>query len=161
MKRNLLKPYDFQVNRRPEEMADDYYLGENTMPSMNMLIGYSEKRKDQWILRYTKEEDVVFYSPINNDYNEDLSFSYGQMVQRWKFIRRLKAIAKNKANSPAVILTGNDFLRAKDRIYLLNLFPNYRKCAIVWEDQLEEMKQLGYERPTVNEGFSDFTYYIS
>ena len=44
---------------------------------------------------------------------------------------------------------------------ILNALPNYRKCAIIWENNLDSMVDDGYERPTLDEGFDDFTYVIS
>ena len=160
MNKALLKPYDFQVSRRPEEMEDEFYLGENRMSTVNMLIGHSENRKDRWIMRCTKEQDIVIRSPFNNG-NGDADSWYTQQIQKRKLIKEVKLTVKNRASGPAIVLTGNDFLTAKDRVYLLDLFPNHKKCAIVWEEELEEMELMGYERPTVDEGFSDFTYYVS
>ena len=156
----MLKPYDFQVSRRPEELEEEYWLGENTMSSVNMLIGYSQTRKDQWIMRCTKEQDVVIRSPFDNG-NGDADSWYTKQVQKWKLIKEVKLTVKNGARGPAIVLTGNDFLTVKDRAYLLDLFPNHKKCAVVWEQELEEMYNIGYERPTTDEGFSDFTYYVS
>ena len=42
-----------------------------------------------------------------------------------------------------------------------DLFQNYKKHVIVWEQELEKMVRLGYERPTIDEGFDDFTYHVS
>ena len=156
----MLKPYDFQVNRRPEELEEKYYFGENVMSSVNMLIGHSQIWKDKWIMRFAKVDDVIIRSPFDRS-NGDADSWYTQQIQKWKLIKEVKLTVKNGARGPAIVLTGNDFLTVKDRAYLLDLFPNYRKCAIVWEQELEEMYKIGYERPTSDEGFADFTYYVS
>jgi len=52
-------------------------------------------------------------------------------------------------------------LTKKDRLRILKYLPEYRKCAIVWEQNLDDMLKSGYERPSIDEGFDDFTYIVS
>ena len=49
----------------------------------------------------------------------------------------------------------------RDRNRVLKHLPEYRKYAIVWEQNVSDMRDGGYERPTSDEGFDEFTYIVS
>ena len=152
----LMKPYDNQLAMRDTVHIDieRYYHGNNNMPSVSMLIGFTKTQKDSWLKRYSDEEDIIINS-------HDISSWYGRKIQKRKLFKQIKLSVENGARGPSIILTGDNFLTRKDRSIFLDFFSDYTKCAIVWEKELEKMHQVGYERPTVSEGFDDFTYHIS
>ena len=148
----VMKPYDNQLRFRPGELRDNFYLRENMMPSVNVLIGVSGFQKTEWIMRYKEDRVVVVH--------------FLPKLRKRKLVKQIKSKVKDKDHlgAPSVILTSvsaESFLAVDDRSYLIDLFPNYKKHAVVWEQDLEKMIRLGYERPTLEEGFDDFTYHLT
>ena len=44
---------------------------------------------------------------------------------------------------------------------MLDQLSDYQKIAVVWEQDLDQLIKTGYERPTLDEGFTEFTYIVS
>jgi hypothetical protein len=80
---------------------------------------------------------------------------------RWKINRSLSKQIKMARSKDQRIIWFCGGLTQKDRNRVLKHLPNYRKYAVVWEQDIDQMLSDGYERPTLDEGFDDFTYIIS
>ena len=159
----MTKDYNNQNVVPLTELEEEYYFGKNGMPSVEMLIGFSVHQKTNWIKRCTNP-CVVIRSPLNTQSSWRYCGVQGQHWKKRELVKHIKSTVSIKPYAPSVILTGyapDAFLSIKDRSYLLDLFQNYKKHVIVWEQELEKMIQLGYERPTLEEGFDDFTYHLT
>jgi hypothetical protein len=145
----MSKPYDNQMRIPSDELEEVYQNNEHNSTPLKMLIGNSESRKDYWIARNLKKDDVIIF-PFNVPW-----------YAKWKKSRVLfKKIKRAKKNNYCVIWSAAS-LTKKDRLRILKYLPEYRKCAIVWEQNLDDMLKSGYERPSSEEGFDDFTYIVS
>ena len=148
----FLKPYDNQLRISSDDLEKMYLNNEHNITPIKMLIGTCDKQKQFWISRNIDHGDTV----IMSDYDSDDSF-----FTRWKINRSLaKQIKMAKSNGQRIIWFCGG-LTQKDRSRVLKQLPNYRKYAVVWEQDIDQMLKDGYERPTLSEGFVDFTYIIS
>ena len=145
----LIKPYDYQVTRHLSDVIEHYYLGENAMPFVDVLIGGELFQKELWAEQTLSDNDRMVETTIVRP--------SAKMTKR-RLIKKIKKATRDKS---FVILMNDDFLKREDRAYLFEHFVGYRKRAIVWEGRIEKMKQLGYDRPSLEEGFDDFTYIFS
>jgi len=147
-----VKPYDNQL-RVPSDELEKMYLnnGHNSTP-IKMLIGASDKQKQFWISRNIDHGDTVIMSGHDSD---------DSIFTRWKINRSLAKQIKMAKSKGQRIIWFCGGLTQKDRSRVLKNLPNYRKYAVVWEQDIDQMLSDGYERPTSDEGFDDFTYIIS
>ena len=147
----MVKPYANQLVIPPDEVEEKFYLGLNLMKPVEMLIGISDDRKSEWIARSISEGRTVVYTKA------DTSVWYNKFYKKLAGLNDIKNAVEEYA---PVVLTGDSFLTVKSRFSFFKYFPRYRKHAVVWEQDLDEMLKLGYERPTLDEGFDDFTYFV-
>lgn len=148
----FLKPYDNQLRISSDDLDNMYLNNEHNITPIKMLIGTCDKQKQFWISRNIDHGDTV----IMSDYDSDDSF-----FTRWKINRSLAKQIKMAKSKDQRIIWFCGGLTQKDRSRVLNQLPNYRKYAVVWEQDIDQMLKDGYERPTLSEGFVDFTYIIS
>jgi len=148
----FLKPYDNQLIISSDDLDNMYLNNEHNITPIKMLIGTCDKQKQFWISRNIDHGDTV----IMSDYDSDDSF-----FTRWKINRSLAKQIKMAKSKDQRIIWFCGGLTQKDRSRVLNQLPNYRKYAVVWEQDIDQMLKDGYERPTLSEGFVDFTYIIS
>ena len=148
----MLKPYDNQMRIPSDELEEMYYNNEQFATPLKMLIGNCVEQKEYWIDRIRNDEDVI----IDFTFNGNDSF-----FVKWRMKRKLLKQIKNAAKKQHRIICSGDHLTKKQRSSILKAVPNYRKCAIIWENNLGSMIEDGYERPSLAEGFEDFTYFIS
>ena len=146
------KPYDNQMRVPSDELEEMYMNNEHNTTPIKMLIGACDKQKQFWISRNIDHGDTVIMSGHNSD---DSFFT------RWKINRSLSKQIKTARSKGQRIIWFCGGLTQKDRSRVLKKLPNYRKYAVVWEQDIEQMLSDGYERPTSDEGFDDFTYIIS
>jgi len=147
-----LKPYDNQLRIPSDDLAEMYLNNEHNTIPFKMLIGNCDIKKENWIARNKKNKDVIIISAYN---------SSNSLFARWKLNRSLfKQITIAKKNKQHIIWFCGDYTK-KDRARVLNRLSTYRKCAVVWEEDMNQMLKDGYERPTLDEGFDDFTYIVS
>jgi hypothetical protein len=145
----LSKPYDNQVTRHLSDVIEHYYLGENAMPFLDVLIGGEMVQKEVWVEQTLSDNNRMVETTIIRPSAE---------MTKQRLIEKIKKAVRAKS---FIVLMNDDFLKWEDRAYLFEHFIGYRKRAIVWEDKIEEMKQFGYDRPSLEEGFDDFTYIVS
>jgi hypothetical protein len=148
----FLKPYDNQLRISSDDLDNMYLNNEHNITPIKMLIGTCDKQKQFWISRNIDHGDTV----IMSDHDSDDSF-----FTRWKINRSLAKQIKMAKSKDQRIIWFCGGLTQKDRSRVLNQLPNYRKYAVVWEQDIDQMLKDGYERPTLSEGFVDFTYIIS
>lgn len=148
----FLKPYDNQLRISSDDLDNMYLNNEHNITPIKMLIGTCDKQKQFWISRNIDHGDTV----IMSDYDSDDSF-----FTRWKINRSLAKQIKMAKSKDQRIIWFCGGLTQKDRSRVLKQLPNYRKYAVVWEQDIDQMLKDGYERPTLSEGFVDFTYIIS
>ena len=147
-----MKPYDNQLRVPSDELEEIYLANEHNTTPIKMLIGLCDKQKQFWISRNIDHGDTV----IMSDYDFDDSF-----FTRWKINRSLSRQIKLAKSKGQRIIWFCGGLTQKDRSRVLKHLPEYRKYAVVWEQDIDQMLKDGYERPTSDEGFDDFTYIIS
>ena len=147
-----VKPYDNQIGIDSIELEELYYNNDHNSTPIKMLIGACDKQKQFWISRNIDDGDTV----IMSDYDSDDSF-----FTRWKINRSLSRQIKLAKSKGQRIIWFCGGLTQKDRSRVLKHLPEYRKYAVVWEQDIDQMLKDGYERPTLDEGFDDFTYIIS
>jgi hypothetical protein len=147
-----MKPYDNQIGIDSIELEELYYNNEHNNIPIKMLIGTCDKQKQFWISRNIDHGDTVIMS--GHDYDDSI-------FTRWKINRSLAKQIKMAKSKGQRIIWFCGGLTQKDRSRVLNHLPNYRKYAVVWEQDIDQMLSDGYERPTLDEGFDDFTYIIS
>tara|TARA_R110000824_G_scaffold49838_10_gene139672 strand:+ start:10397 stop:10843 length:447 start_codon:yes stop_codon:yes gene_type:complete len=148
----MLKPYDNQMRIPSDELEEMYYNDEQIATPLKMLIGNCTEQKEYWIDRNRIDEDVI----VDFTFNGNVSFFTKWQMKR-KLLRQIKTASKKQYR---IICSGNH-LTKRQRSSILKALPNYRKCAIVWENNLKSMVEDGYERPSLTEGFEDFTYIVS
>ena len=148
----FLKPYDNQLRISSDDLDNMYLNNEHNITPIKMLIGTCDKQKQFWISRNIDHGDTV----IMSDYDSDDSF-----FTRWKINRSLAKQIKMAKSKDQRIIWFCGGLTQKDRSRVLKQLPNYRKYAVVWEQDIDQMLKDGYERPDLSEGFVDFTYIIS
>ena len=148
----FLKPYDNQLRISSDDLEKMYLNNEHNITPIKMLIGTCDKQKQFWISRNIDHGDTV----IMSDYDSDDSF-----FTRWKINRSLAKQIKMAKSKGQRIIWFCGGLTQKDRSRVLKQLPNYRKYAVVWEQDIDQMLKDGYERPDLSEGFVDFTYIIS
>ena len=147
-----MKPYDNQLNIPSDELIEMYLNNEYNATPIKMLIGACDIQKENWIKRNKKDGDVIIMA--DHDYGNSL-------FARWKLNRDLNKqikFARGKARR-IIWFCGGFSQRARNRV--LKHLPEYRKYAIVWEQNVSDMRDGGYERPTSDEGFDEFTYIVS
>ena len=148
----MLKPYDNQMRIPADELEEIYYDNEHNTTPVKVLITNCEIERGDWIARNRADEDVV----IIPSYSDDDSW-YAKRRIRKEAIKKVKH-ARNKNHR---IIWSGESLTKKDRSRILKHLPNYRKYAIAWEQNLADMLKSGYERPSLEEGFDEFTYIVS
>jgi len=148
----FLKPYDNQLRISSDDLDNMYLNNEHNITPIKMLIGTCDKQKQFWISRNIDHGDTV----IMSDHDSEDSF-----FTRWKINRSLAKQIKMAKSKDQRIIWFCGGLTQKDRSRVLKQLPNYRKYAVVWEQDIDQMLKDGYERPTLSEGFVDFTYIIS
>ena len=147
-----LKPYDNQLRVPSDELAEMYHNNEHNTTPVKVLITNCEDERECWIARNRTDHDIV----IIPAYSDDASW-----YARWRVMRKsIKQIKHARSKNHRIIWSGES-LTKKDRSRILKHLPNYRKYAIVWEQNLADMLNDGYERPSLDEGFDDFTYVVS
>ena len=147
----MTKPYENQLLLPPDELEEQFYYGLNLLKSVCLLIGTSESQKESWIERNKEDDAIVLYSQM------DLGSWYNKLLKKRDMAKEIKSAVDQHA---PIIFFGDTFLTKESRSFLFDYFPRYRKHAIVWEEDLGEMISLGYDRPSLDEGFDDFTYII-
>ena len=147
-----LKPYNNQMRLSNNEREEFYFNNQHNTVPVRVLITNCEDDKEYWIARNRTDDDVV----IVPNYSDDASW-----YTRWRVKREAIKQIKCARNKNRRIIWSGESLTKKDRLRILKHLPNYRKYAIVWEQNLANMLSAGYERPTVDEGFDDFTYVVS
>jgi hypothetical protein len=147
-----LKPYDNQLQIPSDALAKMYYNNEHNATPIKMLIGNCDIQKESWVAKNKKDKDVIIISAHNpND----------SLFTRWRLNRSLfKQIETARKNDQRIIWFCGDYAKRR-RTRVLKQLPAYKKYAVVWEQNITEMLKDGYERPTLDEGFDDFTYIIS
>jgi len=147
-----MKPYDNQINIDSISLEEIRYNNEQSATPIKMLIGNCDIQKENWIAKNKKDNDAIIISTHNpND----------SLFTRWKLNRNLfKQIKLARKNDQRIIWVFGHFAK-KDRARILNQLPSYRKYAVVWEQDIDQLLKDGYERPDLDEGFDDFTYIIS
>ncbi len=148
-----MKPYDNQLRVPSDELVEMYLSNEHNATPIKMLIGTCDKQKQFWISKNIDHGDTVIMS--DHDDSDDSIFT------RWKINRSLSKQIKMARSKDQRIIWFCGGLTQKDRNRVLKHLPNYRKYAVVWEQDIDQMLSDGYERPTLDEGFDDFTYIIS
>jgi len=148
----FLKPYDNQLRISSDDLDNMYLNNEHNITPIKMLIGTCDKQKQFWISRNIDHGDTV----IMSDHDSKDSF-----FTRWKINRSLAKQIKMAKSKDQRIIWFCGGLTQKDRSRVLKQLPNYRKYAVVWEQDIDQMLKDGYERPDLSEGFVDFTYIIS
>jgi len=144
----VMKPYDNQVTRNLDDVVERYYLGENVTPSVRVLIGGTTVQKELW----------TFY---NDKVYNTVTICCSSETKRRKLSKTIRSAVDNKSHVVLWNTSLDSFLERKTRAHLFKLFPNYRMMAVMWEDNVEKLMALGYERPSLDEGFIDFTYHLT
>ena len=147
-----MKPYDNQLNVPSDELIEMYLSNEHNATPIKMLIGDCDIQKENWIKQNKKDGDVIIMAGQN----------YGNsLFARWRLNRDLNKQIKFAREKARRIIWFCGGFNQKDRNRVLKHLPEYRKYAIVWEQNVSDMKGSGYERPTSDEGFDEFTYIVS
>ena len=148
----MLKPYDDQMRIPSDELEEMYYNNEHGTTSLKVLVTNCSTQKDCWIARNKNDDDII----INSSLDDDASF-----FAKWRLKRNLIQQIKEASKKDCRIIWLANSLTKKQRSTILTRLPMYRKCAIIWENNLDDMLKDGYERPSLAEGFDDFTYIVS
>lgn len=148
----MLKPYDNQLRIPSDYLEEMYQNNEHDYTPLKMLIGNCNVQKEHWIDRNRKDADVVIVFDVPSD---------SSWYAKWRIKRSLLKRVESARKKNCRIIWSVNSLTKKQRSYILKALPRYRKCAVVWETNMEEMLARGYERPCLDEGFDDFTYVIT
>jgi hypothetical protein len=168
------KPYENQVKICPNEIEEMYMSNNHNKKSVTMLIGLSDKQKELWALNNIKAEirPRTDQNRVHHDrrfvpqhFSGDVIMSEHKLgdsvYTRWKLKRSARKQLRSAKNDGRHIVWFCGGLTQKDRSFVLDQLSDYQKIAVVWEQDLDQLIKTGYERPTLDEGFTDFTYIVS
>lgn len=148
----MTKLYEHQLMTPPDELEDQFYYGLNALKPAYVLIGISQSPRAKSLWLEKNDDTVPILCPNMNT---------GSWINRLVGKRDMMKTLSDAVDKYApIVFSGDNFLTKESRLFLFDYLPRYRKHAIVWEQDLDKMISLGYERPSLDEGFDDFTYII-
>tara|TARA_Y100000996_G_scaffold372271_1_gene321113 strand:- start:305 stop:769 length:465 start_codon:yes stop_codon:yes gene_type:complete len=153
----LQKPYDHQLTQQSVEAIDHYYdeiVGGATRKKMYLLIGPTDE-----VVPWRNHE----YRP--EKYNGDFvhvangSLSTKLPGQYWQRRKLLSMINESLRKRHDVVMTG-EFYTREQRQSLMEIFSAYKCHTVVWLSDADYLSSVGYQTPSLDEGFEDFTYIL-
>ena len=153
----LQKPYDHQLTQQSVEAIDQYYdeiIGGANRRKMYLLIGPSDDVMPWRNHEYRPEKyDGNFVHVPNGALNTKLPGQY------WQKRKLLSMVNESLSNRQNVVMTGAFYTRDQ-RQPLMEVFSAYKCHTIVWLSDADYMSSVGYQTPSLDEGFEDFTYIL-